>query len=212
MNSTFNCAHRVKFDLFRRYGAIAAAGDRHLAEFMPGGLYLRDPETVKRWKFGQTTVDWRKNDLKLRLEKSAELASGRRGVELKPTGEEGILLIKALCGLDRMVSNVNMPNTSGQIANMPRDCVVETNAVFSRDFVAPLFAGGVSAQILQLMQPHIDNQRDILTAALTHDFDLCLEALMRDPLAAGRITKEQGRTLLIDMMKNTRAYLPGWRI
>ena len=35
-NSTFACAHRVKFDLFRRYGMIAAAGDRHLAEFMPG--------------------------------------------------------------------------------------------------------------------------------------------------------------------------------
>ena len=35
MNSSFECAHRVKFDLFRRYGMIAAAGDRHLAEFMP---------------------------------------------------------------------------------------------------------------------------------------------------------------------------------
>ena len=51
MNGTFNCAHRVKFDLFKRYGAIAAAGDRHLAEFMPGDLYLKNPETVKAWKF-----------------------------------------------------------------------------------------------------------------------------------------------------------------
>lgn len=39
-NSTFACAHRVKFDLFRRYGLIAVAGDRHLAEFMPGNEYL----------------------------------------------------------------------------------------------------------------------------------------------------------------------------
>ena len=54
-NSTFDCAHRVKFDLFRRYGLIAAAGDRHLAEFMPGGEYLKDPETVASWKFGLTT-------------------------------------------------------------------------------------------------------------------------------------------------------------
>ena len=45
MNSSFECAHRVKFDLFRRYGMIAAAGDRHLAEFMPGNEYLNDPET-----------------------------------------------------------------------------------------------------------------------------------------------------------------------
>ena len=36
MNSRFACGHRVKFDLFRRYGAIAATGDRYLAEFMRG--------------------------------------------------------------------------------------------------------------------------------------------------------------------------------
>ena len=57
--STFNCRHRVKFDLFNRYGLIAAAGDRHLAEFMPGNTYLNDPETVRSWKFGLTTVDFR---------------------------------------------------------------------------------------------------------------------------------------------------------
>lgn len=211
-NSAFNCAHRVKFDLFRRYDAIAAAGDRHLAEFMPGDTYLRDPETVKSWKFGLTTVDWRKNDLKARLEKSAELAAGKREVELKPTGEEGILLIKALCGLGRLVSNVNIPNTNGQIANMPKDCVVETNAVFSRDSIAPMFAGNVPENVLELLQPHVENQRDTLTAALTQDVDLCLEVLMRDPLVAGRITKKQGKALLDDMLANTKAYLPGWNI
>ena len=211
-NSTFNCAHLVKFDLFRRYGAIAAAGDRHLAEFMPGEMYLKDPETVKRWKFGLTTVDYRKNDLKARLEKSAELVAGKREVELKATGEEDILLIKALCGLGRMVSNVNIPNTHGQIANMPRDCIVETNAVFSRDSIAPVFAGSVPEGIHHLLQPHVENQRDTLIAALAHDNDLCLEVLMRDPLVAGRITRLQGSVLLRDMLVNTRRYLPGWNL
>ena len=31
MNNSFDCSHKVKFDLFLRYGNIAAAGDRHLA-------------------------------------------------------------------------------------------------------------------------------------------------------------------------------------
>ena len=100
---------------------IAAAGDRHLAEFMPGDEYLKDPATVKNWKFGLTTVDWRKEDLKKRLEKSHRLACGDEEVELKPTGEEGILLIKSLCGLERTVSNVNIPNTAKQITNLPAD-------------------------------------------------------------------------------------------
>ena len=85
--------------------------DRHLAEFMPGNEYLKDPETVASWKFGLTSVDWRKEDLKKRLERSRRLAAAEEEITLEPTGEEGILLIKALCGLERSVSNVNIPNT-----------------------------------------------------------------------------------------------------
>ena len=92
---TFKCKNRVKFDLFNKYGLIAAAGDRHLVEFLPGDLYLKNPETVKSWDFGLTTVAWRKQDLKNRLEKSAKLVAGEK-LELKETGEEGILLIRAL--------------------------------------------------------------------------------------------------------------------
>ena len=155
MNSAFHCAHRVKFDLFKKYGMIAAAGDRHLAEFMPGDLYLKDPETVKSWKFGLTTVDWRKNDLKERLEKSRKLFEREEQVELKPTGEEGILLIKALCGLGRMVSNVNIPNTDGQISNLPVDEVVETNAIFDRNSIRPIMAGSLPQPVLDLIMPHM---------------------------------------------------------
>ena len=85
MNSSFKCANRVKMDLFCRYGLIAAAGDRHLAEFMPGNEYLNDPETVASWKFGLTTVDWRKEDLKKRLERSHRLAAGEEEIDLTPT-------------------------------------------------------------------------------------------------------------------------------
>ena len=211
-NSSFNCAHRVKFDLFRRFGAIAAAGDRHLAEFMPGDTYLKDPETVASWKFGLTTVDWRKEDLQRRLARARRLASGEEQVDLKPTGEEGILLIKALCGMGRLVSNVNVPNYAGQIPNISRDTVVETNAVFSFNSISPMYAGEAPAPVLGLLQPHIDNQRDILDAALTCDFNLALKAFMNDPLVAGRITQEQGAALLRDMIDNTMTYLPeGWK-
>ena len=70
---------------------------------MPGDMYLKDPDTVASWKFGLTTVDWRKEDLKKRMDKSARLVSGEEEVELKASGEEGILLIKALCGLERVL-------------------------------------------------------------------------------------------------------------
>ena len=212
-NSCFACAHRVKFDLFRRFGLIAAAGDRHLAEFMPGDEYLNDPETVKKWKFGLTTVAWRKEDLKDRLEKSRRLLSGGESVELKPTGEEGILLIKALCGLTRMVSNVNIPNSALQIANLPADAVVETNAVFERDAVRPLYAGKLPEDVRGLIMPHVENHGTILQAALSCDKEAVVQAFLNDPLVKGKKCGENDvRQLVDDMLRATQKYLPeGWK-
>ncbi len=211
-NGTFNCAHRVKFDLFRRYGLIAAAGDRHLAEFMPGDEYLKNPETVKSWKFGLTTVEWRKNDLKERLAKSHRLAAGEEEIKLEPTGEEGILLIKALCGLDRVISNVNIPNSTLQIPNLPADAIVETNAVFSRDSIKPVAAGELPESVQQLILPHVENHERILKAALTCDRSLVYEAFETDPLVKGKAGKEEIHKLADDMIANTLTYLPkGWQ-
>ena len=205
MNSSFNCAHRVKMDLFRRYGLIAAAGDRHLVEFMPGDEYLKNPETVESWKYGLTTVQWRKDDLQKRLERSRKLVNGEEQVELKPTGEEGILLIKALCGLERVVSNVNIPNTNRQIPNLPETAVVETNAVFERDAIRPVVAGEIPENVKALIMPHVENHERVMKVVMggNQDVDLLVEAFLNDPLVKGRASEEDVRQLVADMMKAT---------
>ena len=212
MNSSFDCAHRVKFDLFRRYGMIAAAGDRHLAEFMPGDEYLKDPETVRSWKFGLTPVSWRKADLLERRKRSRAIIAGERPVDREPSGEEGILLMKALCGLCRVISNVNLPN-SGQAPDLPHGAVVETNAVFSGNSVRPVMAGPMPEEIRQLILPHIENHRRILEAAFTFDRDLVTEAFLNDPNTAAKCRDvKELRKLVDDMIAGTAAYLPsGWK-
>ena len=211
--STFNCAHRVKFDLFRRYGAIAAAGDRHLAEFMPGDWYLKDPETVKRWKFGLTTVQWRKDDLKERRARSKAMSEGTAPVELEPSGEEGILLMKALTGMTRTVSNVNLPN-AGQIPNLPLGEVVETNAVFAKNSVRPVMAGAISEQICQLILPHIEVHGLVLEAVAHCDREKVVEAFCADPNVTAKCTDRAEVERMVDqMLWGTRAYLPeGWAL
>ncbi len=212
LNANFVCAHRVKMDLFNRYGLIAAAGDRHLAEFMPGNEYLKDPETVKSWDFALTSVKWRKEDLQERLNRSARLVSGEEKMELKETGEEGILLIKALCGLSRFISNVNIPNSALQIPNLPKNAVVETNAVFSRDSIRPVFAGAVPENVRSLIMPHVENHERIYKAAITFDREPVYEAFEKDPQLIGKsCSKEEIRKLADDMIENTMKYLPaGW--
>ena len=208
MNSHFACAHRVKFDLFLRYGAIAAAGDRHLAEFT-APWYTRDPETVRRWKFQLTPVDWRVKDLGDRMKRSDALISGEEPLALKPSGEEGHLLLKALLGLGDMVSNVNIPNR-GQIPNLPIGSVVETNALFGLDRIEPVFAGPLPGGILPLVARHVYNQENTLAAALACDRKLGFATFMNDPQMAS-VDIEDGRKLFDDMLENQRKYLPkGW--
>ncbi len=211
-NKCFACKHRVKMDLFRRFGLIAAAGDRHLAEFMPGEEYLKDPDTVAMWDFGLTSVAWRKEDLKNRLDRAKKLAHFEEEIPLTPTGEEGILLIKALCGLERVVSNVNIPNTHGQIANLPEEAVVETNAIFERDAIRPVFAGKLPGNVLDLMLPHIRNHERIYKAATECDKAPVYEAFKTDPLVKGRANDKDIEKLVDDMIEATAGYLPaGWK-
>lgn len=208
----FDSMNRVKFDLFLRYGAIAAAGDRHLAEFMPGNMYLKDPETARCWKFTLTPVSWREKDLAERLEMSEALVSGEKNADLEPSGEEGVMQMKALSGLGRLVSNVNMPNRALQIENLPEDEVVETNVVLERDSVRPIQAGSLPEGIAALTAPHVHSHALTLRAGLHCDFDAALEAFTGDPLVKGRVTEGETAALLRDMIRATIDYLPKpWR-
>ena len=209
MNNFFECSHRVKFDLFLRYGLIAAAGDRHLAEFMPP-WYLKDPETAKAWGFSLTTVDWREEDLKARLHKRAALLSGKEPLDMKGSGEEGHLLIKALLGLGDMVSNVNIPNR-GQIPNLPDGAAVEVNAYFSRDAIAPMHAGPLPAGLDALISRHALSQQAVVQAALHCDRNLALNILLNDPQMS-RVDPLDAEQMLDEMIGNTIDILPGgWR-
>ena len=140
------------------------------------------------------------------------LAAGEEEIDLTPTGEEGILLIKALCGLGRVVSNVNIPNTAGQIPNLPENALVETNALFDRDSIHPVAAGKVPENVKALLMPHIENHERTLKAALTCDEELVVQAFLHDPVVKGKQPQEaQVRSLVHDMIENTRKYLPdGW--
>ena len=203
----FCSSNLVKFDLFNRYGYIAAAGDRHLAEFMPAKLYLNDPETVEKWGFHLTSTEWRERDMQEKIKKTRAYLAGEP-FELAPSGEEGVLLIEALCGQKRVVSNVNLPNRMLQITDFPPETTVETNALFSYDCICPVCAGAIPKSIAPLSEPHVKNQTDILNAAINCDRNLVHAAFLRDPLIKDRADEKDILLLANDMIAATQEYLP----
>lgn len=207
MNNVFACNDKVKFDLFNRYGYIAAAGDRHLAEFCEGSWYLKDPETVKSWGFGLTSVSWRKENLEERLERSRKLRSGEEEVKIDNTGEEGVDQLRAILGLTTLVTNVNLPNI-GQIPNLPLGAVVETNAVFDAGRVTPVMAGEVPSEIYPLISRICGEQEEVSDGIAKRDLNKIFNAFANDPLVT--CSYAQAKELFKEMVLNTKEYLTSY--
>ena len=207
LRDIFISSNRVKFDLFKKYGIIAAAGDRHLAEFCPNTWYLKDPETVKEWKFLLTPVERRVKIRKELNEFRKKVIEGKEKIELTPTGEEGVIIIKALAGLEDLITNVNFPN-QGQIKGLPYGAIVESNAMFSKDNIQPLFAGELPIDLQNLIAKHSVNHELILKAAINKDKDLALQGLLNDPLT--NLDQDKSKELLNELLLGTKEYLEGW--
>ena len=204
-NSSFKTTEKVKMDLFSRYGAIAAAGDRHLSEFNPGYHYLHDVDQVEKyWQYKLTSVDSRKKELNERLKESDGYFNETKKFGIWPSGEEGVIQMKALLGMGDLVTNVNIPNY-GQIPNLPLGAVVETNAAFRCDTVEPVFAGAVPAGIDALVLRIVQEQELIAEAGAERDLDKAFRAFVADPLVT--IPMDQARKLFDEMVDNTKAYL-----
>ena len=204
MNNHFASQQMVKFDLFRRFGYIAAAGDRHLAEFCPGKWYLENPDKIHEMKFGLTPVSWRKGDLKNRLERSKKLLSGEEKVEIWKTGEEGVCQMRALLGLCDLTTNVNVPNV-GQIPNLPLGAVVETNAIFRSNELRPVFAGNIPNEIYPLVSKICTEQEAVSSAIAERDIEKIFNVFASDPLVTCSLS--DARKCFDEMVENTKGYL-----
>ena len=203
-NKYFYTTQMVKFDLFHRYGYIAAAGDRHLAEFCPGSWYLNSPKTVDDYKFALTGIDYRWRNLEERLQKSKDLVEGKEELKLMVTGEDGVDQIRALLGLHDMITNVNIPNM-GQIPNLPLGAVVETNAIFRSDSVQPVLAGPIPKELYSLISRICGEQEALDEAIAERDLDKVFNVFANDPQI--KLTLPDARKLFDEMVENTKEYL-----
>jgi len=206
-NNFFRNMNKVCFDLYRRYGAIPSAGDRHIAEFMPP-WYLKNPETVGQWGFELTPVSWRKNALAAKIKKSARIVSGAEKFNIAKSGEEGTAQMKALLGLSgELFTNVNIPNI-GQADGPPAGAVVETNAVFGKNCARPVFAGRLPDAVNMIVAKHAANQQLLIDACVKRDAGLAFNVFLNDNLVTTDV--KDAELLFAEMCENTKKYLRDW--
>ena len=115
------------------------------------------------------------------------------------SGEDFVRQIKGILGLKDAVTNINIPNY-GQVENIEKGAIVETNAFFTTNYVSPIMAGNVDDKVLELMKPHIENQSLIVKACLSRDKELLYKAFRNDPQGAS-LKEEDAGALFSEMFE-----------
>ena len=193
----------VSNDFFRRFGALGAAGDRHLCEFVP--WYVTSEKNLHRWGVILTPYSWRAARWKL-VDKPVEFYAERM---LKPSGEEGVRLMCALLGRGTLNTNMNLPN-EGQAPELPRGHIVESYAHVSADSIRPIVCKPLPSGAQLLVDRIAGVQALTLRAARERDAGLGFQALLADPLVS--IPMDDAWRMHREMLAHTREYLPGWNI
>jgi len=192
----FDCDQLIALSFLRDFGALGAAGDRHLAEFVPWFL----ASDAQLWRFGviRTPYQWRLDqarEKRNKVFKDDELLA-------VPSDEEGVDILRALMGDRTLVTNINRPN-EGQISYLPLGRVVESNGFISQDSIQPIVATDPPLGIQNLVRRVSDVQEMTLEAVYHHDMELLFTAFISDPLMT--ISIDKARELFGRMLKASQS-------
>lgn len=190
----FSSANKIKFDLFLRYGIIPAVSDRTIAEFCPP-WYLNSKKTMENWKFSGSAANYNK---KLSIDRQGRvkpLMSGNEYLTIGGCTSDAVLQIRAIIGNGNLITNACRVN-DGQISNLPKNAIVSSNVLISKNNVQTVTSGSLPDEIAALAIRHISNQKTIVRSVLEKDLDIAFNAFLNDPLvcidldSAGELYKE----------------------
>jgi alpha-galactosidase/6-phospho-beta-glucosidase family protein len=193
---------QIAFDLYDRFGVLGAAGDRHLAEFVPWYLAIDEPEEIERWGIRLTPSSARVDG-----DTTEQYLTGDEPFEFSESGEEAVEIMRALIGVEPFKTHLNYPN-QGQVAGLQEDVVVETNALLTGKGVTPLCAGTLPREVRSMVRTHINNQETLIEAGFAGDLDLAFQAFLNDPLVT--LSRDTARELFIDLVETERDYLENY--
>jgi alpha-galactosidase len=198
--------NRVKFDVFRRLGALPAAGDRHVVEFFDG--YCTDEMSLRRdWGVHLTSIDERIGYERGFSAALDELLAAPE-VSTLPSGETiARVMDSLLTGRERRFA-LNLPN-GDQLAWLPADAVVETTCAVGAGGMQGEPAGSLPAEVQRIVGRIVESQELTAEAAATGDRATLVAALEADPLTS-RLPRPEIALLAADLVEATRPWLPSF--
>jgi alpha-galactosidase len=185
-NSEYNWWFRKRPDLIEQY-CLPGTG------WNPGEyayVLKRYEERSRRWR--EEARQWFAKETPISLERGSEYAAG---------------IINALQGGEIFGFNGNVPNT-GLIPNLPEGACVEVPVYVDRNGFRPVHVGPLPPQCVALNHVSVMVEEMAVEAALTGNPRLVFQAIAYDPLTAAVLSLAEIRTMVDEMFRQNRDYLP----
>jgi len=197
--------HALKLALLDRWGAIPAAGDRHVAEFVPWVL-TEESGWGENFNIELTTIERREEHQQGYIADVDGWLAGTKDLQTWQSGELPAPVIDALLtGTPREVP-ANIPN-AGQCPDLPPDVVVESICVVDGEGIRGRDAARAPAPFTELLRRQVAVQEMTVEAALSGDRALAEAAFALDPLA-GRGDWQRTDAMVGDLLSGTAKWLP----
>ncbi len=197
--------HVLSLTFLDLWGAVPAAGDRHIAEFVPWAL-TEASGWGGEFNVGLTAIaDRLKHQDGYIADVDAWLA-GTKELQTWFSGELPAQVIDALVTGSARQLPANIPN-AGQVPDAPTGAVVESICVVDGDGIRGRDRAPLPAPFAELVRRHAAVTELTLDAALGGDRSLATSAFLLDPLA-GRGDLHQTEAMVEELLSGTASWLP----
>ncbi len=197
--------HVLKLTLLDQWGCLPAAGDRHIAEFLPWVL-TEESDWGAQFNIELTSIDRRQEHQDNYIADVDAWLGGTKTLQTWASGELPALVIDSLVTGNRRHLPVNIPN-AGQVPDVPAEAVVESICVVDGDGIRGRDVAPLPAPYDELVRRHVAVGELTVAAALAGDRRLADAAFFLDPLA-GRGDLHQTQAMVDELLSATAAWLP----
>ncbi|MCK4590358.1 MAG: alpha-glucosidase/alpha-galactosidase, partial [Candidatus Latescibacteria bacterium] len=203
----------VRFETMLHFGYFVTESSGHFSEYVPYfrkrddliEKYCRDRYRGGTSFYADNWPHWRR-ECDERLQR---YLSGEEEIPLKRSHEYGSVIIEAAEKNEPAVIYGSVLN-KGLIDNLPSDGVVEVACMIDRNGVNPCRFGALPPQLAALNRSNMAVYELGVKAALEHDRQAALHALLLDPLTAAVCSPAEIKQMFDELFEAEKEYLPGF--
>jgi alpha-galactosidase len=203
--------NRVRYELFKHFGAFVTESSEHFAEYSPWFIKHGRADLIDRFNIPldeylrrseQQIADWQ--GLRDELEGGGSISTER-------SDEYGADIIRACETGEPFHFNGNVPNRRRDgllIDNLPADCCVEVPCVATADGIEPRPVGALPRELAALIQTNVNVQGLTVEAALTGRREAVYQAAMLDPHTGAELSLDEIRALVDALLEEHGDWIP----